>query len=42
MVTDDLEEPGDDDDTQGPSQQEMSHLLEDIASLASDVEEGDT
>ncbi len=39
MVTDGLDESADDDDMLGPSQQEMSHLLEDMAILVSDVEE---
>jgi hypothetical protein len=42
MVTDGRDEPGDDDEMQGPSQQEMSHLLEEMAILGSDVENEDT
>jgi hypothetical protein len=30
LVTDGFDEPGDDEDMQGPSQQEVSHLLEDM------------
>ncbi len=31
LVTDDLDEHGDDEETQGPSQQEVADLLEDMA-----------
>ncbi len=30
LVCDDLDEHGDDDEMQGPSQQEVAHLLEDM------------
>jgi hypothetical protein len=42
MGTYGFDERGDDDDMQGPSQQEMSHLLEDQAILGSAVAEEDT
>ncbi len=42
IVTAGFDEPGDDDDMQGPLQQDMSHLLEDMAILGSDIEEEDT
>jgi hypothetical protein len=31
LVCDDLDEHGDDDEMQGPSQQDVTHLLEDMA-----------